>query len=312
MRARRPRTLPPLLVLGFGWGAGAVAASWAAIGFTTLATRQYMREFWGDGFAPYADGLLAVVLWIPQRIHHVLAHFLVFLDSEVGVLAAPTAILAVGGLVVALQRDRVRALVLMAPLVGALLGGLTHTFPLRNRMAISAGAPLLLLGMIGLQALLQNHSRWLRGTGFVVGALAILPIPTTVFLASSPPYRSQETRPVLEELAGRMDENETLYVYCQAHAAADFYGPAVGITDYVEGGCYDSVDDFIDELRSLPAGRIWFFYTQWTPTRPFPDSARAFFEANGRELDRIDDPYGLTGQSEASAILYQLDPTTGS
>lgn len=111
---------------------------------------------------------------------------------------------------------------------------------------------------------------------------------------------------MLATLAERLREDETLYVYCQAKAAADFYGPAEGITDYVAGGCYESVDELIEDLRSLPGPRILFFYTQWTPTRPYPDAAKAFFRANGRELDRIDDPYGLEGQSEATAILYEL------
>ena len=312
LRNRQTETLRPLLVVGAGWGAGAAAATWAALRFTTPQLRHYMHEFWTDGFAPYADGFLAVARWIPERAYHVLAHYLVFLDADVGALAAPVAILAVGGLIVALRKDRVRALVLMAPLVAALLGGLTHTVPLRNRMAVYAGAPLLLLGMIGLQGLLRHRSRWAKGAGVVAGALAIPPIPAIVVATSRPPYRAQETRPVLAALGRRLRADETLYVYCQANAAADFYGPAAGITDYVEGGCYDSVDEFIEELRALPAGRVWFFYTQWTPTRPYPDAARAFFEAHGKELDRIDDPYGLTGQAEATAILYQLGPLTGS
>lgn len=308
-RDREAAEIRSLAVLGAGWAIGAAIATWASLRFTTPEVRQFMRDFWAEGFAPYGAGLAGVSIWVVQRVWHVLAHYLVFLEAEAGVLAMPTALLALGALVVLLRKDRVRTLVLLAPLLAALLGGLSHILPMRNRVAVHSGAVVLLLGMAGLQALLQSRSRWWKGVGVVLGAFSIIPIPLAVLGTSRPPYRAQETRPVLATLAERLREDETVYVYCQANAAADFYGPSVGLTQYMKGGCHESVGAFLQELRALPPGRVWFFYTQRTPTRPYPDSAKAYFAAHGQQLDRIEDPYGLTGQAEASAILYRFDPT---
>ncbi len=311
VRDREIAELRCLATMGVGWVIGAAVATWASLRFTTPEVRAYMHDFWAEGFAPYGSGLVAVPLWLLGRVWHVLAHYLVFLEAEAGVLALPTAMLAVAGLVVLLREDRIKSFVVMAPLLAAMLGGLSLLLPMRTRVAVYAGAAVLLLGMAGLQALLQSRSRWWKGMGAVMAVLAIVPIPLIVLGTSRPPYRAQETRPVLATLAERLREDEAVYVYCPAKAAAEFYGPALGVEGYIEGGCYESVSGFLDELRTLPPGRVWFFYTHRTEARPYPDSARAFFAAHGRQLDEIEDPFGLTGQAQAAAILYFLDPRDG-
>ena len=99
LRGRRTGALSPLVTLGSGWVVGAAIATWASVRFTTPELRAYMRNFWASGFAPFEEGSFAVVRWGVGRVYHVLAHYLIFLDAEFGVLAAPVAVLALGGLV---------------------------------------------------------------------------------------------------------------------------------------------------------------------------------------------------------------------
>lgn len=311
LRDRRPGSIGPLTALGGGWLVGAAIATWSALRLTTPEVQAYMRDFWAEGFPPYADGLLSVALWIPERAYHALAHALVFLDAEAGVLAAPIALLALGGIVAGIRRRGVLALMLLAPVIGGLLGALAGTLPLRNRTAVYAGPALIVSGMIGLQALLRHDRRWVRIVGIAAAIVSVIPIPALVLAGSRPPYRTEETRAVLAELVRRRAADDRVYVYCHAHAAADFYGRPAGLTDYIEGGCHDSTEELREELRTLPAGPIWFFWTHATSTG-LADSTRAYFEANGSELDRIPDPYGLTGEGEAAAIRYDLGPPDAS
>lgn len=308
---RRATELRPLIMLGGGWLLGALTATWVASRTTSPDVDAFMRGFWAEGFAPYQDGVVAVLRWIPEQAYQVLAHYLVFLDAEFGSIAGPLALLAVAGLIILLRGGRTMAFVLHAPLIGALLGGMIHVLPFRNRTALAAGAPLVLCGLIAIQALFQRRSRVAKAVGVLALVVAVLPLPAIVLGLSRPPYRSQETRPVLAELAERRTEEQRVYVYCKALAAADFYGRPAGLTDVIEGGCYDSAEELVAELRELPDGPMWFFFTQWSAAQPFPDAAKAYFEERGTEIDRILDPYGSTGQNEAAAILYDLGAAPG-
>jgi hypothetical protein len=303
-RDRRPAEIRGLLVLAFGWAVSATVATWATLRFSTLDTRTYMRDWWAAGFAPWDDGLLAVLLWIPERCFHVLAHYMVFAEEEFGGLAIPAALLAVGGVAVAWTRYRGRALFLAAPLLAALLGGLTETLPMRERASVFAGAPVLLLGMIGLEALLRHRSGPVRWAGYAAVVLAIVPLPAIALTMARPPHRAVEIRPVLAELADVRREGEAVYVYCRATSAAEFYGPRFGLRDWASGDCSGSAPAIFAALDALAPGRVWFVY-QYGPERlSLPDSAMAYLARRGDELARISD---LRGVSPAEAVLYELE-----
>jgi len=119
----------PLLAMTGSWAVGAALTAWVSLGFTDPGAREFMRDFWSDGLAPWSEGPLAVASWIAGRLYHVLAHFLVFMDQEFGILAAPLALLAVLGLPPLWQRYRERGLILLAPVLGALCGGLAASSP---------------------------------------------------------------------------------------------------------------------------------------------------------------------------------------
>jgi hypothetical protein len=111
---------------------------------------------------------------------------------------------------------------------------------------------------------------------------------------------------VLAELRARLEPGDAIYVYYSATLAVRFYAPELPI---VPGASHrtDPRGYFreLDALRGRP--RVWFFHTHGFPCEP--EAIRSYLDAIGIERDRIDDPYGLTGQREAAAYLYDLsDP----
>jgi hypothetical protein len=132
-----------------------------------------------------------------------------------------------------------------------------------------------------------------------------------VLLFGPPPFRHQESRPVLAALASRWREGDTLFAYYGGVKALQFYGPRLGLNQWTYGECHreDPRAYFreIDRFRGEP--RVWFFYTQAAEGFREPAVIRSYFETIGVERDRIADPFGSKGLSEAAAYLYDLsDP----
>jgi hypothetical protein len=302
-----PRPSPvPLAVVGACWSVAALVMTWTSLRSTSAETQTYMQEWWAEGYAPFADGVFAVAAWVPERLFHVLAHFLVQIEGLLWPFAVVTAALAVPGVVYLVRRYGWRAALVLAPTAAALAGGVLHLLPMRQRVAVYAGWPLLLAAMAGVELLRRQRSRTARWSGAVLAGLAALPLTLGV-LTDAPPYRMQETRPLFATLEERTEPGDVVYVYCRTRHAAAFYGPRVGFDGYVQGECHETSEGFRHEVESLQGEpRVWFVYSQWTPEAPFPDTIRAHLEALGTLVDSVPDFYGLTGQAQAAAYLYDL------
>jgi len=179
----------------------------------------------------------------------------------------------------------------------------THLLPLYNRVAMYLAPTLLLAAMAGADDVRAHFSGRARTiTTVLVLVPFALPAGAVVALAP-PPYRAEETRPVLEDLRPRLRPGDAIYVYYAANLAMRFYGPDV---EWIAGTPHqgDSRAYFreLDALRGRP--RVWFFHTHGFPCEP--EAIRSYLEAIGTELDRIEDPHGLRGQREAAANLYDL------
>ena len=116
---------------------------------------------------------------------------------------------------------------------------------------------------------------------------------------------------MLEELARRWRTGDALFVYFGGRYAAEFYGRRLGLSGWATSGCHreEPREYFreIDHLRGRP--RVWFFYTHGAEGYREPEVIRSYLETIGSERDRIPDPFGSRGQSEAAAYLYDLsDP----
>jgi hypothetical protein len=314
--AKQPRPpLGPLLWLGGLWAACAAAASFLALKQLDPQTHAYMHRFWQNDFAPAPWKSVPGLLWIPKHLIDALGFLLVFIaqDLRVGhIFVFVCASLACVGLFVLFRRVPWYAALIIAPAAAAVLAAAARVLPFGGRVALHAGWPLLVAAMAGMEAVRQSvrgNARLLAS--LVVVAIACTPAAMILLAVGPPPFHHQESRPVLEALARRWKPGDRLYVYPGAKYAAEFYGRRLGLNDFVVAECHreDPRAYFreIDQFRGQ--ARVWFFYTHSALGYREPEVIRSYFSAIGTERDHIPDPYGLKGQSEAAAYLYDLsDP----
>ena len=307
---RRELPLTPLAILGSGWTAGALFAMWLTLRTTTPGVRQFMRDFWADGFAPWDQGVLAIVTWTARSLFSTLAHALVFLDEDFGALAIPAAALALLGLLTLPKASRFRALVVAAPIVAALTAAMAHLMPMSHRLAIYVGPSILIFTALGLQTLLRHESRGVRLVGGVAAVLTLVPLPLIVLTVSRPPLRSPETRPVIAELGQRLNPGDQVFAYCYAAEALEYYGTEYGVPDFEEVPCAESEEDLDRTLTDLGPGRFWFFSVD-VPEAHFAPRARDILERMGRVVDEIDDPFASAQRSQTRAIYAEVQRASG-
>lgn len=308
-RLRDRANVASLIALVAGWALGAAAVTAHSLRVVPPTVRSYMAGEWNQSFLPAPwDGPIQL-LWIPNRLLLSFSHLLIrVLPKSIPEILF---VAAFGGLAVAgahrLVRLRRGAAVFPAvpPIVGFLAAGL-RIMPLYNRLAMFFTPSLLLAAMMGADEVRERfHGRpRVVATALTLGPFA-LPALAVIALAP-PPYRAEETRPVLEELRARLEPGDAIYVYYSAELAMRFYAPDLQI---VSGGNHraDGRGYFreIDALRGRR--RVWFFHTHGYPCEP--EAIRSYLDAIGTELDRVEDPYGLRGQRETAAYLYDLsDP----
>jgi hypothetical protein len=311
---QRPHGSPaPLLALLIPWAIAAAAAGIIALSLKDAEGDAYMRRFWADDFLPAPWRSASAFLWIPDRLVSILGFQLLFIAREwtvgmifVGICAA----LACLGLFDLFRKSPWKAALIAAPTIAAVLAATVRLLPFGLRVSLYAGWPLQLFAMAGLQALQRAVPARARPALVVLAAL-IAAIPAVLVGAHLPPYHSQESRPVLAELASRWRPGDVLYVYSSGEYAARFYGPRLGLTEWVTGGCHREEPRAhfreLDQFRGRP--RVWFFYTHAALGFREPEVIRSYLGTVGKELDRIPDPFGARGQIEAAAYLYDLsDP----
>lgn len=291
------------------WTTGAVLNLLYAQFVVRAETRAAMQGWWADGF-PAGESFLSTLLWIPEALNNALGHLLFFIPPPMPLAIVPITliILAVFGLVYLFQKDRLAASVLLSPIVISVLLALSEVLPLRQRVALYAVWPLLIFGFLGLTALQEWLGKVFRPI-FTNSFALILALPLLLIASTlgSPPYRSQPAEPVLKSLKAQMRPDDVLYVYCKSRFALEFYGPRLGLENWKQGNCYSSAAEFAADVNDLQGNtRVWFFYTQWTPAEPYPDSLRAYFEKNGSQIGHIPDPFNGSGLREATAYLYDL------
>jgi hypothetical protein len=197
---------------------------------------------------------------------------------------------------------------LVAPIIAGLAGAFVGQLPFRHRSGVDAGSVMLIGAMRGLQALttrLAGRRRWMATpTALLVGG----PLTLIVLAAARPPYPTQHSGPVLQELARRREPDAPLYVYCGARHAMAFYGPRAGLAGWSQGGCYDDVRGVLRDLDAFRgAPRLWIFLTQSHGDETL--IIRSYLRSTGREREAIPDPAGYGGESETAAYLFDLsDP----
>ena len=304
--ARRP--IAPALALAAGWGLGAVAVTAASL-LVVGETRGPMAETWGNSFmrAPWAGP--TAPMWVPFRLLRLLSYVVIFVlpksFPEILFVAAFGVLCLSGAWALGRQRPS-RAVLLAVPVVVGVLAALFRLLPLYNRLSLYMAPCLLIAAMAGaedLRARLAGRARALASLALL--ALFAMPAGAVVGIAP-PPYRAEETRPVLEQLRARARPGDIIYAYHAAGLALRFYAPDL---EWVQGTAHREDPRRylreVDRFRGRP--RVWLFYTHGYPCEP--EAIRSYLAAIGAEREGIVDPFGLRGQRAAAAYLYDLaDP----
>ena len=299
----------PLVYLAVGWSIGAIIVIRTSLILSPAATREFMRAGWGSrGFLPFGPEIL---LWIPHKLSVLLGLFVGQFKADTGLeelIAGALALPAVLGLPYLLHRNGGAALIVSAPILASILGSAARILPLSGRVSIYVAPMLLLIAMAGIDHLRSWLPREWRTVVHVI-ALAIVIVPVAILvLFIRFPDRREETRPVLEELRSRWQQGDEIYVLPPARPAMEFYGKPLGFRSWQTGANLNDLRSRLKELDSFRGqSRLWIFFTHAVPCRQ--GLIRAYLEAIGREIDRIEDPYGNTGKREAAAYLFDLsDP----
>jgi hypothetical protein len=285
-----------------------------ALGLKTVETDAYMRRFWADDFLPAPWRSLGALLWIPDRLFSILGFQLLFIAREwtVGVIfVSLCAALACLGLFDRFRSSPWKAALIAAPTIAALVAATMRLLPFGLRVSLFTGWPLFLFSMAGLQALQRVIPARLR-LGPVALTALVAGIPALLVGAHLPPYHSQETRPVLEQLVSRSRPGDRFYVYRAADHAMNFYGRPLGLSGWVTAECHrEEPQAYFRELDQFRGqSRVWFFYTHSALGFREPEVIRSYLETIGKEREHIPDPFGARGQMEAAAYLYDLsDPS---
>jgi hypothetical protein len=313
---RRPRSDRVALIgLGAPWLVGAALCGILALKLIDPETQAYMNRYWAEGFVPVPWKDTGALLWVPRHLYDALGNLLLFVvtDSVPGrVYVFVSAAFAVVGLTALFKNSPGRAALVLAPVIAAVLAAAGRLLPFQSRVGLYAGWPLLIAAMAGVEALhvlALGRARWaVIGLGV---SIAAFPAVFILAVTGHPPYRAQEARPVLAEVARRWRPGDELFVYYGARWAMNFYGRQFGMRGWI-GECHreDPRAYFREADRFRGRPRVWFFYTHSALGYREPQVIRSYFETIGVERDRIPDPYGLKGQREAAAYLYDLSEET--
>jgi hypothetical protein len=308
-RRRSSQSMLPLACLALGWAIGALTVTVTSPILSPVATREFMRAGWDSrGFLPLGPEAL---VWLPHRLSLLPGLFVgQFMADTIleGIIAGAFAVLVVIGLPYLFRRQAGRTALLSAPVLAAILLSAARILPLSWRVSIYLAPVLLIMSLAGtdqLRAWLPRNWRMLASAA----VLGLVMVPAAVLvLFIDVPNRREEARPVLEELRSRWIQGDAIYVLPPGRRAMEFYGRRLGFRNWQTSPGPGGLRSPLRELDSFRGrSRVWIFYTHAVPCRQ--RLIRSYLETIGREVDRIEDPYGNKGKSEAAAYLYDLsDP----
>jgi hypothetical protein len=271
-------------ILGL-WAASAAAA--VAVGFHALtpATRAYMQTFWRPSLPEPVD--LALVLL---------------------------------GCVVLWKTRPNAAPLLIGPAAAALAAAALHQYPFSGRTTQFLIPAALLAAADAAGWIVDGLARLRvpRPLGVALFAVA-LAVVTALHL---PVYRSEETKPILADVASRREPGDALYVYYGAERAVRFYGPRTGIdpSEATFGACHRGHPREylreLDRLRNL--SRVWVVFAHASPLERQTMSGylerigkrRLRFEASGAaaELYDLSEPERLRASNAETYPILEGDP----
>jgi Dolichyl-phosphate-mannose-protein mannosyltransferase len=263
----RPRRLSPRLIAVLAvWTASAAAAVATALDRVPPSMREYFDRVWEPSLPSATTLLLLVVAGVALWI-----------------------------------RSRRAAVLLLGPVAVTLLAAGTQLYPFSGR-AILFLMPVWALAVAECSGRLVEGLVRIRLPRPVASTLPAIALAVVV-VRDLPPYRAEEMRPVLANLARRRLPGDQIYVYYPAEPAYRFYGPraALSLDDTSFGRCHRGEPRRylreLDAFRGQP--RVWVVRTH---------VYRELFEADILDgyLGRMGNRKEALLEEGAEAVLWDL------
>jgi hypothetical protein len=302
------------VLVGVCWTIAALVTAGQSHLTVSTETREYMLMFWARGFPP-APTSVDALLWTPRVLSDALAFGLFFgLADDVMIVKATTVVvglLVVPGTLWLARRSGYQAAVVISPILAGIAAAALHLLPLSGRVSLWLVGPLLLLAGGGLSATAGLFPSRLRAIPAAAGAAIAAVAIASVTILDPPPYRSQDLKPVLAQVAAQVQPGDSFYIYYGARMAMRFYGPRAGITQWTEGRCHRrNTPEYFRELDAFRGqSRVWVIWTHAIPRFGEPEAIRSYLSAIGIERLRIEAPGAVGDVARGEALLYDLsDP----
>ncbi len=296
------------------WVASCAWGVWYAQFVISETVQEAMTGYWNRGFAPsqnVSDYFEWIYVTIAKELSFFLTAWMEFTVPQITLISKVLLLLSIPGIIFLVRQQAIATLIFFSPVLIAIFLATARILPFDGRVAIYASWPFIISGLAGVTAL----QYWLPLLFRPVVALAVsmmiaLPIILLTIMspAERPPFNGQSSQPVIRKLKEQLQPGDILYVYFKARHALNFYGPKESVTNYITGNSYDSIVPFLREVDKFKGNkRVWFFFSQWTPKQPFPDSIKTYLgNVIGKEILKIPDPDGNVEDLEVAAHLYDL------
>jgi hypothetical protein len=253
----RPTTLRRLLPPFAAWAVAALVCVVISRRLVSPDAQGMMNEYWQDSFPVIPPRTLTDLTW-PWR------SVLGLLWTLMGLRGVSVfGLVLIAGVVIAWRQRPTWALLLLTPIAAAFTAAALHQYPFGPRV-LHWTVPILAL-LFTVSA--SRMAVWLRRRARLVSlvpALGMLAAPVMTLIASPPPYRLDDVRPVIARLAAQGRAGDVLYLYWGAWHSWQRYGAGVttSLGDVYQGGCpRDYPRGLLNEVdRFRGQRRAWFLF----------------------------------------------------
>jgi hypothetical protein len=248
------------------WLISAWAATLDALASMSIATREYMHQYWTVGFPPVPLSRAFGTHWPFDQLELLIGSgWPTSLNYP-----APRLFLGLGalGFAVLWHRNRSSAALLLAPIGVTLAAAAVRQYPFSSQLILFL-VPGFFVAIGGsAEQIRQWLSPWSKVSGPVVVLLVVVPAVYPI-MKRPPPYHLEDMKPVLAYMRAKRRPGDLVYVYYGAAPEVTFYAGAYGLHDgdYAVGGCHRGETrryfEELDAFRGQP--RLWVLITHSIP-----------------------------------------------
>jgi hypothetical protein len=261
---------------------------------------SYFADYWSGRFMPLPPESVSALGWFVDTFFQVF-RYPVGLDCGAISLAGIGVLLFILGCTALWSEQRRLLCLLVAPVLFALLASGLHKYPFAGRLLLFLLPGMVLILAVGLEHVRVRTAASLPFLGTLLLGLLFLGPVLTMWKANYVPHGMEESRPVLEEVRGKWQKNDLMYLYPNAEPAFAYYGPRLGYapSDVVIGEDHrDDWSGYRAELRRLGGRqRVWILFSH------IQDAERKYLLAC---LDELGTRKEVVSAPGAAAYLYEL------